>query len=501
MKLKITFLLLSFCFASISAQTVNIQGDPYSGNPYATIADAIAASNNASDIILITGVHTESLNVDKGITLQGTDPLTDIIQSANAPASDGSGTGVIAVGIGNFSVTIENLGIQNGNSPDNGGGINIDKVTGLTTLSNLIITNNYSASNGGAIGVAGSNVLITGCTINNNTSSLDGGAIIASPNNGAAIDNTVDIKQSLINGNAGRNGGAIYINGNNNFGNDFLIDVNIENSTISNNIATSAGGGNGGGAIFSAARPLTSNTAIGNITLQLVHATFYGNSHASLAKSGIQFGSAAATNFSAYNSIIVSTDDITTKALNFANSNTTDVVNCILGGLNATPTLVDDVNKNNQKGRTASFAGLDGILSDEGGDTEVLKILQGSAADDFCTAATGISMPTIDQRGFTRESASDAGAYEFGGTLSLSNRNANALVSLYPNPANTFVSVNGVEDLSRVEIFDVTGKKVLSIDQPINNRFSVESFKSGIYLIRLTDENNKASMVKKLIIQ
>lgn len=144
MRQTITFLLLAVFTTVLSAQTVNIQGDPYGGNPYATITDAIFAATDG-DVILITGVHTEPISFAKGITLRGTDPTTDIIQAAASASSDGTGSRVIGIGEGAFTITIENLGIRYGNDANNGGGINVDKVTGLITLKNLIIEDNYTA--------------------------------------------------------------------------------------------------------------------------------------------------------------------------------------------------------------------------------------------------------------------------------------------------------------------------------------------------------------------
>ncbi|WP_242084832.1 T9SS type A sorting domain-containing protein [Aestuariivivens sediminis] len=498
---KITLLLFAVFALSISAQTVSIQG----GSSYMTIQEAIDASSD-NDVILISGTWTEAITVsNKSITLRGTDPNTDIIRAAASPASDGSGNRVVSLSASStdpdplpvLNITIENLGIKNGNDAGNGGGIFADKITGSLTLSNLIIEDNYASGNGGGIGLAGSIATITDCTIQNNLASTDGGAILAAPNNATGINSVIDIKQSLIDSNTGRNGGAIYINGNNNFGNDYLIDVNIENSTVSNNSATSASGGNGGGAIFSAARPWTSNTAVGNITLKLVHATIYNNSHEALNKSGLQFGSAALTNFSAYNSIVVAADDVTVKALNFANTNTTDVINCIMGGLNAVPALVDDVNKNNQKGKTASFAGLTGTLTDEGGNTLVLAIAESSTSDDYCTANTGITLPTTDQRGYSREGVQDAGAFEFGGTLGIEDILNQNHFRVFPNPARELVNISSKNAINSVKIYSILG----SLEKEVydTNTFNVSSLSSGMHVMLIETENQ--SVVKRLIVE
>lgn len=503
MKQKITLLLLLMT-TIVSAQMVSIQG----GSSYSTIQEAVDAASDG-DVILITGIHTEAVSVNnKSITLRGNDPTTDIIQAANTASSDGSGNRPITftatpANPGDFvpelNIAVENLGIRHGNVSGNGGGIFLDKITGLANLSNLIIEDNHAGMNGGAIGLAGTIATVTECTIQNNSSTLDGGAILAAPNNGSGKNSVIDIKQSLINNNTGRNGGGFFINGNNNFGNNFLIDVTIENSTVSNNNAFSPSGGNGGGAIFSASRPWTSDTSVGNITLTLIHSTFYGNTHNALGKSGIQFGSAKSTNFSAYNSIIVSTDDVSIKALNFANSNTTDVVNCILGGLNAAPgAIIDDSNKNNLKGRTATQAGLSGSLSDEGGATQVMTILDATSAVNFCTAAvTGVTLPTVDQRGATRTGTPDAGAFEFGATLSLNNNPLRAKLSVYPNPSSDLIYVKGLENVQSIKIYSILGSLIKTIEN--SNIIDVRGMSKGVHIAVI--KNDEGSVSKRFIVE
>jgi len=493
---KITLILFTLisCYA-INAQTVSIVGTSYS-----TITEAITAASDG-DIISITGIHTESLTIQKSITLRGTDPTTDIIQAAGTASSDGTGTRVISVSrlaTEDLNVTIENLGIRHGNGSGNGGGINADKVTGLLTLHNLIIENNHAATNGGGLSFAGTNATILECTIQTNTSTLDGGGIIAAPNNGVTINNVVTIQQSLIDSNTGRNGGGIYINGNNGFGDDHKIDINIENSTISNNIANSGTDASGGGAIWSKVAVWVGN-ATGNINLSFMHATLYNNSHTSAGKNGYQSTGSSNTNFSAYNSIIVTADDITQKAVNFAKTSTSNVVNCILGGLNSAPSaIIDDVTKNNQKGKTAVQAGIAGSLTDEGGKTQVLAIADASNAVDFCTATiTGVSLPNIDQRGATRTGTPDAGAFELGGTLNTNNYEFAASISVYPNPAKNIVNISGIENIEAIEVYSVLGKLVKKVTN--QNTVSVHNLSKGIYLMSIKKENN--TVTKQLIVE
>lgn len=509
MKQKTTFLiLLTFGLFSftVSAQTVNIEGDPYGGNPYATITDAIAASTNASDVILISGIITEEVNIGKSITLRGADPTTDIIQAAASPGSDGSGTRVIGMGEGDMTITIENLGIRYGNAGGgvNGGGINVEKVTGLVTLKNLIIQNNHTNANGGGITVVGSIVDIIGCTIDSNTSgSAGGGLMLASNNNGGAgIDSVINIKQSLINNNTANNGGGIYLNGNPGFGEQYTITANIENSTISNNTAASGTGGSGGGAVWAKAANYSPGgiaSGNGNTYLKFIHATVFKNVHSAANKSGLQFtsGGAFETFFSAFNSIIVY-DDLANKAINFANVSTTNVVNCILGGLINTTTddttIIDDAAKNNQKGKTATEAGLTGTLTSDGGNTQVIPISMGSAAVDYCTAATGETIPTTDQRGYGRtDGTNDAGAYEYGATtLSVADEEFNRGLKVYPNPAREFVTISSLKKIKEVRVYSILG--VLENTFQEQNQLNISSLSRGVHILSIeADDSSKTT--------
>lgn len=503
---KITILLFTLFAGVLSAQTVNIQG----GGSYPTIAAAITAAV-PGDVILITGTHTGAVAIDKSITLRGTNPATDIIQAAASSGTGGTGSRVISIGAtaaAALNVTVENLTVKHGNFNANGGGINVDKVTGLVNLNNLIITNNYTTTNGGAIGIAGSNVNITNCSIQNNTSLLDGGAIIAAPNNAAAIDINVNIKQSLINANVGRNGGGIYINGNLTFGNTYKIAVNIENSTVSNNTANNTSTSTalaGGGAICSNSQPLTTNTAIGNVTLNLIHATLFGNLSPTAVRAGIQFNSAKATNFSAYNSIIVGNDDLTAtgpKAINFTNSNIINVVNCIFGGTTLPPIIVSDPvpnTNNNQAGKSAAHAGITGTLTNEGGSTQVFKLdTPANTAVNYCTVATGISIPSIDQRGYSRTGTYDAGAYEVGATLSVGEEIYNSsTVNIYPNPASELVSISGLNNVNSIKVYSILG----SLEKEIynQNEFNVSDLSAGLHLVMI--EGDGQQIMKRIVVK
>ncbi|WP_258103411.1 T9SS type A sorting domain-containing protein [Marinoscillum sp. MHG1-6] len=388
---------------------------------YGSIAEAIMAAIDG-DVIEIRGIHTEVLNIEKSVTLRGQDPRSDKIQAAESLEASTSGVIYIARPDGmtaDMNVAIENLGIRFGKATENGGGIFADKLQGKLTLQNLIIEYNQTDRNGGGVSVAGSDLDMIECTLANNFSTLDGGGMILAPNNAVSRDSNIKIIRSLIDRNEGRNGGGIYINGNKDFGNSHFIDVNLENTTIAHNITFSNVDGNGGGAIWARSALWTGDNSTVNVSLQMTHCTLYRNSHASLTKNGIQFTgtpTSALTNFSIYNSIIISQNDISEVSMNFANANTTNAVNNIFGAVNDAPIWLEDALKNNTVSITAATAGLANSLSNEGGTVYVLPLVSVSLALDYCSNKTGILLPLDDARGASRDELPDAGAYECTGT-------------------------------------------------------------------------------------
>ena len=70
-------------------------------------------------------------------------------------------------------------------------------------------------------------------------------------------------------------------------------------------------------------------------------------------------------------------------------------------------------------------------------------------------------------------------------------------VSLYPNPVNNILNIDIVSEIQSVEIFTIQGQKVLSSKQ---NQINVENLPSGIYTVKITDNNDKVA-VKKIIVE
>ncbi|WP_430815676.1 T9SS type A sorting domain-containing protein [Carboxylicivirga sp. RSCT41] len=496
MKKTFTLLVLAMAISSAIAQTVKI-----GTTSYATITEAINAANDG-DVINITGIHTETISIGKSITLRGTDPSTDIIQAAADQALAAARTIYIDGNNGASTVTVQNLTVRNGNAADHGGGIFADKVKGLVTLSNVMVDNNTTTKNGGGMSTGGSNVNVVNCTFSNNSSTLTGGGMHIVPNNmgGNGIDAIVNVSNTtLMNNTSASQGGGFIVNGNNQYGDKHFIEANFENVTVVNNTAEAEGGA---GHILGVDYVGTNGTSgETNVTVKVVHCTMaYNISNTKAYKNGLSFANANATTgpkFSIYNSIVVSADVISAKALDFGGSETTAAVNNIIGGSYSIPATVSDASNNNITGKTATFAGLAADLTDEGGKVKVLALTDGANSINYCTAATGITLPTTDARSYSRDASPDAGAYEYEGVPTSLGKVAVLEVSLSPNPTNDYFRVTGTDKIDRISIYSLGGTLVKSVTNI--TQVDVSGLNKGVYLVQISGENGEA--IKKIVVK
>ncbi|HMP32278.1 MAG TPA: T9SS type A sorting domain-containing protein, partial [Saprospiraceae bacterium] len=230
-----------------------------------------------------------------------------------------------------------------------------------------------------------------------------------------------------------------------------------------------------------------------------------------LTRAGIQFqGATGRTNFSAFNSIILGNNEAPlVTAINFNSTVlSSNFVNCIFGALNngtanAIPVdILEDATKNNLTGRTATQAGLDVMagLQDLGGRSKVFALTPDGRAVNFCSAPTGIELPTVDQRGIERKDTVDAGAFEFSGTLSFNNQSyINNTVNFVPNPTNGLFRIEGIDinQIKNVSIYSVIGS-LEKVFEP-NLELNVSDLPKGTHLIVINSESQK--IINRLVIQ
>lgn len=75
------------------------------------------------------------------------------------------------------------------------------------------------------------------------------------------------------------------------------------------------------------------------------------------------------------------------------------------------------------------------------------------------------------------------------GTTSIFDVKAEFAYSMYPNPANDFLTVANTADVSQVDIYDVTGKMVMTVNVASENvTLNVSDLNTGMYIINVTNE-------------
>jgi hypothetical protein len=81
-------------------------------------------------------------------------------------------------------------------------------------------------------------------------------------------------------------------------------------------------------------------------------------------------------------------------------------------------------------------------------------------------------------------------------TLSTSDFNQNNLeVALYPNPVQDILSINTVNAIKSVEVYNLQGQKVLVSNQ---SQINLSNLSAGMYMVRIEDENNAVN-TKRII--
>lgn len=67
-------------------------------------------------------------------------------------------------------------------------------------------------------------------------------------------------------------------------------------------------------------------------------------------------------------------------------------------------------------------------------------------------------------------------------------------MSLYPNPVVNLLNIDTMAQIDAVEVYNVIGRRVLSISSLINNTLDVSTLSKGVYLIKISGENAITSM-------
>lgn len=93
--------------------------------------------------------------------------------------------------------------------------------------------------------------------------------------------------------------------------------------------------------------------------------------------------------------------------------------------------------------------------------------------------------------------ASGMGSYDFA-TLGVQEPQlSNVQFSIYPNPASNVINIKTDLEFTKVELYDILGKRVL--ETGATNQLNISSFKSGVYFVKL--HSTKGTLTKKVVIE
>lgn len=148
---------------------------------------------------------------------------------------------------------------------------------------------------------------------------------------------------------------------------------------------------------------------------------------------------------------------------------------------------------------TSSVSDLKFLYSKDGGENwnEILQ-------DEFFYTSTNSTLNSTAVKFFEESAEVYIGANDLGlvkYTINLEDLSTgdievlNGDVIVYPNPANDIVNIAGKENVVSVEIYDMTGRRLI-VDH--KNKIEVSTLNSGIYMLKITTADGK-TVSRKLI--
>ncbi len=64
-------------------------------------------------------------------------------------------------------------------------------------------------------------------------------------------------------------------------------------------------------------------------------------------------------------------------------------------------------------------------------------------------------------------------------------------LTIYPNPAVEYFTINAEVAVKRITINNIVGKQMLDLQSNADNRYDVSDLKKGIYVVRVFDQNDQ----------
>jgi hypothetical protein len=373
---------------------VTVARSTFRENSVAVDGGGLYAVGKAGSLVTITDSSIRANAATDGAGLSN-NAGTMMITDSSIRDNSASGTGDAGGGIDNYTgstLTILRSTISGNSVGAYGGGI--DNIEGATaTIVDSTISDNHTGGLGGGIYSYNATLTITNSSLSDNSASYGGGLY----NNSYQDTSLATITDSAIHGNSALQGGG-------GIDNDNGATLTLTGGTLSGNTASGSGGGlhNFAGTVTVAVSTISGNTASGSGgglannsgTLTITDSTIAGNAVMSGYGGGVY------------------------------NNRTLTVGNTIIAGNTAAngPDVSGDLGSqgHNLIGNPSGMTGwLDtdllsvdprlGALQDNGGPTQTIALLPGSAA---LNAGDPAELGLPDQRGVVRKGGVNIGAYQ-----------------------------------------------------------------------------------------
>jgi type IX secretion system substrate protein len=72
-------------------------------------------------------------------------------------------------------------------------------------------------------------------------------------------------------------------------------------------------------------------------------------------------------------------------------------------------------------------------------------------------------------------------------------------ITIYPNPATNFISINTDNHVKQINIFNLIGRKLKTINNVVRDqRYDITDLPNGMYLIQIVDTSNKVMTTQRI---
>jgi hypothetical protein len=110
-----------------------------------------------------------------------------------------------------------------------------------------------------------------------------------------------------------------------------------------------------------------------------------------------------------------------------------------------------------------------------------------------------VTITATDNGTPSRSSTSTVVIHLNGSTTGIREQKANEVLSIYPNPANTYITVKGNENMQRVAVVDILGNVLVQENvQSTLHTVNLSDLSNGIYFVRVTGKDGAVQSVKFL---